>query len=381
MALLEVNDLSVRYDAGESQVHAVDGVSFDVEHGETFGLVGESGCGKTTLGKSLIHLLDSNGYVESGEVWFDGTLPRWEDERGEVRQEVIEDDQYPVREDGMTDLTELDNEDIRDIRWRNIALIPQSAMNALNPVYKVGDQIIEAILRHEPGTTREEADARARDLLERVGIEPERADDYAHEYSGGMKQRAVIAMAMACNPDMLIADEPTTALDVIIQDRILEEIEDLQEEFDVSILVISHDISVMAEICDKLGVMYGGKLMESGPKEEVLRNAANPYTLGLKNSFPTVKQEQEQLVSIPGSPPTLLDPSEGCRFADRCPFVVDECHTTHPPMYDVDAAENGVRTESRSGHEHRSACYRVDELEMMREDATKEETWTETQTH
>ncbi|PSQ46067.1 ABC transporter ATP-binding protein [Halobacteriales archaeon SW_6_65_15] len=381
MALLEVNDLSVRYDAGESQVHAVDGVSFDVEHGETFGLVGESGCGKTTLGKSLIHLLDSNGYVESGEVWFDGTLPRWEDERGEVRQEVIEDDQYPVREDGMTDLTELDNEDIRDIRWRNIALIPQSAMNALNPVYKVGDQIIEAILRHEPGTTREEADARARDLLERVGIEPERADDYAHEYSGGMKQRAVIAMAMACNPDMLIADEPTTALDVIIQDRILEEIEDLQEEFDVSILVISHDISVMAEICDKLGVMYGGKLMESGPKEEVLRNAANPYTLGLKNSFPTVKQEQEQLVSIPGSPPTLLDPSEGCRFADRCPFVVDECHTTHPPMYDVDAAENGVRTESSSGHEHRSACYRVDELEMMREDATKEETWTETQTH
>ena len=381
MALLEVNDLSVRYDAGESQVHAVDGVSFDVEHGETFGLVGESGCGKTTLGKSLIHLLDSNGYVEGGEVWFDGTLPQWEDERGDPLPEVIEDDQYPVREDGMTDLTALDNEDIRDIRWRNIALIPQSAMNALNPVYKVGDQIIEAILRHEPGTTKEEADARARDLLERVGIEPERADDYAHEYSGGMKQRAVIAMAMACNPDMLIADEPTTALDVIIQDRILEEIEDLQEEFDVSILVISHDISVMAEICDKLGVMYGGKLMESGPKQEVLERAANPYTLGLKNSFPTVKQEQEQLVSIPGSPPTLLDPSDGCRFADRCPFVVDECHTAHPPMYDVEAAEDGTRTESSNSNEHRSACYRVDELEMMREDATKEETWIETQTH
>jgi oligopeptide/dipeptide ABC transporter ATP-binding protein len=381
MALLEVNDLSVRYDAGESQVHAVDGVSFDVEHGETFGLVGESGCGKTTLGKSLIHLLDSNGDVEGGEVWFDGTLPQWEDDRGNPRQEIIEDDQYPVREDGMTDLTALDGEDIRDVRWRNVGLIPQSAMNALNPVYKVGDQIIEAILRHEPGTTREEADARARDLLERVGIEPERADDYAHEYSGGMKQRAVIAMAMACNPDMLIADEPTTALDVIIQDRILEEIEELQEEFDVSILVISHDISVMAEICDKLGVMYGGKLMESGPKAEVLRGAANPYTLGLKNSFPTVKQEQEQLVSIPGSPPTLLDPSDGCRFADRCPFVVDECHTAHPPMYDVDAAEGGTRRESSDGQEHRSACYRVDDLEMMREDATKEETWIETQTH
>jgi oligopeptide/dipeptide ABC transporter ATP-binding protein len=381
MSLLEVNDLSVRYDAGESQVHAVDEVNFNVEHGETFGLVGESGCGKTTLGKSLIQLLDANGYVESGEVWFDGTLPQWEDENGNARREIIEDEQYPVREDGKTDLTELDDQDIRDVRWRNIALIPQSAMNALNPVYEVGDQIIEAILRHEPGTTREEADARARDLLERVGIEPERADDYAHEYSGGMKQRAVIAMAMACNPDMLIADEPTTALDVIIQDRILEEIEELQDEFDVSILVISHDISVMAEICDKLGVMYGGKMMESGPKHEVLESAANPYTLGLKNSFPTVKQEQTQLVSIPGSPPTLLDPGEGCRFADRCPFVVDECHTEHPPMYDVEAAEDGTRTEATDRHAHRSACYRVNDLERMREDAAQEETWTETQTH
>ncbi|NEU56712.1 ABC transporter ATP-binding protein [Halorussus sp. MSC15.2] len=381
MSLLEVNDLSVRYDAGESQVHAVDGVSFSVEHGETFGLVGESGCGKTTLGKSLVHLLDANGYVERGEVWFDGTLPRWEDQNGEPRREIIDDDQYPVREDGKTDLTELDDQDIRDVRWRDIALIPQSAMNALNPVYKVGDQIIEAILRHEPDTTKAEADERARDLLERVGIEPNRADDYAHEYSGGMKQRAVIAMAMACNPDMLIADEPTTALDVIIQDRILEEIEELQDEFDVSILVISHDISVMAEICDKLGVMYGGKMMESGPKEDVLESSANPYTLGLKNSFPTVKQEQQQLVSIPGSPPTLLDPSDGCRFADRCPFVVDECHTSHPPMYDVEAAEMGTRTEASDRHAHRSACYRVDDLEQMREDAAKEETWTETKTH
>jgi oligopeptide/dipeptide ABC transporter ATP-binding protein len=375
MSLLEVNDLSIRYDVDESDVHAVDGVTFSIDRGETYGLVGESGCGKTTLAKSIIHLLDANGYVESGEIWFDGTLPRWENERGEPRREIIEDDQYPVREDGMTDLARLDGEQIRDIRWRNIALIPQSSMNALNPVYKVGDQIVEAIQRHEPNTPREEADERARDLLERVGIEPDRADDYAHEYSGGMKQRAVIAMAMACNPDMLIADEPTTALDVIIQDRILDELEELQEEFNVSILVVSHDISVMAEICDQLAVMYGGKFMESGPKKEVFEQSANPYTLGLKNSFPTVKEEQSELVSIPGSPPTLLDPKDSCRFADRCPFVVEECHTSHPPMYDVDEVIDGQRVTADDPFSHRSACYRVDELEMMRTEARKEETW------
>ncbi|WP_458206353.1 ABC transporter ATP-binding protein [Haladaptatus sp. NG-SE-30] len=383
MSLLEVNDLCVRYDAGDKQVHAVDGVSFSVDHGETYGLVGESGCGKTTLAKSLIHLLDSNGYVESGEIWFDGTLPQWEDENGNARREIIDDDRYPVREDGMTDLAKLDNQEIRDVRWRDIALIPQSAMNALNPVYKVGDQIVEAILRHEPNTTEKEADERARDLIERVGIEPERADDYAHQFSGGMKQRAVIAMAMACNPDLLIADEPTTALDVIIQDRILEELEALQEEFNVAIIVVSHDISVMAEICDQLAVMYGGKMMESGPMTEVLTDSANPYTLGLKNSFPTVEEEQQELISIPGSPPTLLDPSAGCRFATRCPFVVDECYSAHPPMYDIDQAETGKRTEASKPKIHRSACYRVDELEMMRTEAKKEEIWQQntTQTH
>ncbi|MFB6221627.1 MAG: ABC transporter ATP-binding protein [Halolamina sp.] len=377
MSVLEVEDLNVRYDAeGDRKVHAVDGVDFTVEPGETFGFVGESGCGKTTLGKSLMALLDSNGYVESGEIWFDGTLPRWEDENGDARQEIRDDDAYPVRQDGYTNLAALDEDDMRDIRWRNIALIPQSAMNALNPVYKVGDQIAEAILRHEPDTSKEEADERARDLIERVGIDPPRADDYAHEFSGGMKQRAVIAMAMACSPDLLIADEPTTALDVIIQDRILEELEDLQDEFDVSIIVISHDISVMAEICDRLGVMYGGKLMEDGPKDEVLESSANPYTLGLKNSFPTIQSDQD-LVSIPGSPPTLINPSEGCRFVDRCPFAVNECRTAHPPSFDVDVAEaEGNRREADPGG-HRSACYRVDEVETMRENATQRETWNE----
>jgi len=377
MTVLEVNDLSVRYRTDDAPVHAVDGVSFTVDRGETYGLVGESGCGKTTLGKSLLHLLDGNGYVEEGEVWFDGVLPRWEDESGDPRPEIVEDDRYPVREDGMMDLTKLDEQDIRDVRWRNVALIPQSAMNALNPVYKVGDQIVEAILRHEPETSRAEADERARDLLERVGIEPARADDYAHEFSGGMKQRAVIAMAMACNPDLLIADEPTTALDVIIQDRILDELASLQEEFDVSMLVISHDISVMAEICDRMGVMYGGKLMEAGSTRAIFEESANPYTLGLKNSFPTIRTRQEQLVSIPGSPPTLMDPDDGCRFIDRCPFAVSACESSHPPMYDVGAADRSGQVQVGDDRAHRTACYRVEDLAELRTQATKENTWTQ----
>jgi len=379
MTLLEVNDLSIRYRVDDDEaVHAVDDASFSIERGETYGLVGESGCGKTTMAKSIVDLLDANGYVESGELWFDGTLPEWEDEHGDPRREIIEDDRYPVREDGMTDLAALDETQIRDVRWRDIAIIPQSAMNSLNPVYKVGDQITEAILRHEPATTKAEADERARDLLERVGIEPDRADDYAHQFSGGMKQRAVIAMAMACNPDLLIADEPTTALDVIIQDRILEELENIQEEFGVSILVISHDISVMAEICDRMAVMYGGKVMESGRKDDIFEETANPYTLGLKNSFPTITESEQQLVSIPGTPPTLREPEAGCRFRDRCPFAVEACASEHPPMYDVESAETSgraqVATDRRS---HRSACHRVDELELLRTEALQEDTWTE----
>ncbi|SHG97634.1 ABC transporter ATP-binding protein [Halobaculum gomorrense] len=379
MTLLEVNDLSIRYAVDDgSSVHATDDVSFSVERGETYGLVGESGCGKTTLAKSLVHLLDDNGYVENGNVWFDGTLPQWSDEQGDATQSVIDDPDKPVRADGKTDLAALTNAQIRDIRWRDIAIIPQSAMNALNPVYKVGDQIVEAILRHEPETTADEAHERARDLLERVGIEPDRADDYAHQFSGGMKQRAVIAMAMACSPDLLIADEPTTALDVIIQDRILEELEKLQEEFGVSILVISHDISVMAEICDRMAVMYGGKVMESGPKDEIFGETANPYTLGLKNSFPTITSADQDLVSIPGTPPTLRDPDDGCRFRDRCPFAIEECHASHPPMYDVEAAESLGRSEEGTDERaHRSACYRIDELEQLRTDAIEESTWTE----
>ena len=334
MALLEINNLQVNYEVDEGhEVQAVDDVSFSIEPGETFGLVGESGCGKTTLAKAIIRLLDTNGSVAGGEIFFKGR-----------------------------DLAELSDRETRDVRWAEISIIPQSSMSGLNPVYKVGDQIVEAIRRHEPKTPPEEAHERARSLLERVGVDADRADDYAHEFSGGMKQRAMIAMALACDPDLIIADEPTTALDVIVQDQVLEELEALQEEFNVAFLIISHDISVIAETCDRVGVMYGGKLMEIGSTVDVFENTANPYTLGLKNSFPDVSQAQARLVSIPGSAPSLEDPESGCRFQGRCPFVIPRCEAEHPPLYRVEG-------------EHRSACYRLDDIDQLREEAEKESTW------
>ena len=338
MALLEIDNLDVRYGLdgeGDIEVRAVDDVSLAIERGETFGLVGESGCGKTTLGKSIIRLLDENGFVADGTIRFKGR-----------------------------DLADLSKPEIRDVRWAEISTISQSAMNGLNPVYKVGDQITEAILRHEPETSAREADERARDLLERVGIDGERANDFAHEFSGGMKQRAVIAMAIACDPDLIIADEPTTALDVIVQDAVLQELEDLQAELGISLLIISHDISVIAETADRVGVMYGGKLMEIGPTDAVFESPANPYTLGLRNSFPDIESTGEQLVSIPGTPPTLEDPEPGCRFRERCPFAVAECESEHPPLMNV-AGSAG----------HASACYRLDVVDEMRERAAREETW------
>ena len=382
MSLLEFEDVSIRYRTDGPNVKAADGVSFSLGYGETFGLVGESGCGKTTLGKSVLQLLDENGYVESGHIWYDDVLPEWKTESGDVRPEVIEDDRYPVREDGMMDLTELDHQDMRRIRWNHISLIPQSSMNALNPVYKVGDQIVEAIQVHAPETPTENAHERARNLLEQVGIDRERADDYAHEFSGGMKQRAIIAMAMACNPDVVIADEPTTALDVIIQDRVLDAIREMQNEYNVSMLIISHDISVMAETCDRLGVMYGGRLMESGKTREVIENPSNPYTIGLQNSFPTVEEAQERLLAIPGTPPTLTEPADECRFAERCPFATNVCMNDHPPMYDASAAADGrSRVQQDDDVGHRSACYRLDVLDEMRERAKEEETWQQKETH
>ncbi|USZ70187.1 dipeptide ABC transporter ATP-binding protein (plasmid) [Halorussus salilacus] len=333
--VLEVEDLSVTYRMGdEPDVPAVRDASFTVERGKTFGIVGESGCGKTTAMRALIGLLDDNGEVTGGQVELNGR-----------------------------DLTTLSDAELRAVRWSEVAMIPQNVMNALNPVETVGSQIVDVICLHTD-RSREAARAHAEDLFDRVGLDPSRMNDYPHEFSGGMLQRAVIAMAISCDPDLLVADEPTTALDVVVQDEILDELASIQEEFDLSVLVISHDIGVMAEICDDIAVMYAGEVMERGRVEDVFVDSANPYTLGLKNSFPSVDDADKELVSIPGTAPDPTNQPSGCVFRDRCPFATEECAEVEPDLQ-----------EAPGGTGHVSKCHYVDDIERIREEATDPAKW------
>lgn len=337
--MLEIDHLVTRYSVsndGRSQsLDAVDDVSFTVDSDEIFGLVGESGCGKSTIANSIMRILPDNGWIPSGSIRFKGQ-----------------------------DLADVSEKEMRRIRWEEIALISQSAMNAFDPVYTIGEQIREAISVHRD-MPRSEMDARIADLFETVGIDPERASDYPHQFSGGMKQRAMIAMALVLKPDLIIADEPTTALDVISQDTILHYIEELQEETGAAILLITHDMSVVAEMCDRIGVMYAGKLAEIGPTDAVFQHPLHPYTMGLKHAFPSTTARDEELISIPGSPPDLIDIDAGCRFASRCPFAVDDCHSITPSM------------ESHDDPDHAAACIRIEELgaDKLRRDAAEPATW------
>ena len=331
MPLLAVRDLRVSYATRQGEVRAANGVSFTLERGETLGLLGESGSGKTTVAKALLKLLPPNGRIAHGAIVFDGQ-----------------------------DLVGLTEAEMRRVRWRKISMIFQSAMNALDPVYRVGDQIVEAIRLHEP-VSRREARARARDLLELVGIEGQRASAYPHQLSGGMKQRVCIAMALALRPDLLIADEPTTALDVVVKDHILEQIVELQARLRFSIIYISHDISVVAETCRTVAVMYAGRIVEWGGVRQVFKEPLHPYTMGLQHAFPRLSGA-EDLVSIPGSPPNLIDPLRGCRFATRCPFVVERCLEEDPPL-----------TAGAEGH--LAACHRLEEASLLRERARDREIW------
>ena len=226
-------------------------------------------------------------------------------------------------------------EQIAAIRWSKVSMIFQSAMNAFNPVYRVGDQITEALLTHYPDMTKDEARQRVLELFDLVGIDRSRIDGYPHEFSGGMRQRSMIAMALSCNPQLLIADEPTTALDVIMQDRILAEIRDLQRELGIAMMIITHDISVVAEVGEKIGIMYAGKMFEYGNIKDVFEKSANPYTIGLLSAFPSIKGPRRRLRSIPGSPPDLKNPPSGCRFHPRCQFAQEVCKYVEPPFVQV----------------------------------------------
>lgn len=305
--LLDVRNLSVNYvSEGKAPARAVENISFALKEGELLGLVGESGCGKTTLMLALLRLLPAAGQVVGGNVYFKGM-----------------------------DLTALSEEELNRIRWSGISIVFQGAMNALNPVRTVGDQIGEAIIRHLPDFPKNKVPERVTELLDLVGIAADHRDHYPHQYSGGMRQRAMIAMALACDPKVVIADEPTTALDVMVQAQILELLDNLRKKLGLAIIFVTHDLGVVAEMCDRVLVMYGGVTAEYADVDIIYNDPRHPYTQELIKAFPDLTKPKKKLSSIPGYPPRLDDLPPGCRFAPRCPAAFARCHTEQPILYSV----------------------------------------------
>jgi len=335
--VLSVRHLSTDFVSAEGVVsHALEDVSFDVLPGETVGLVGESGCGKTTVLMSLMRLLPAAGRITAGQVLFDGV-----------------------------DLLGLSERDMRRHRWKDMAMVFQSAMNALNPVYTVGEQIREAILLHGM-MDQKGADRRVVELLDMVGIAGARKSQYPHQYSGGMRQRAMIAMALACLPRVLFADEPTTALDVMVQAQVLELLKRIQRSMELAVVLVTHDLGVVAEICDKVVVMYGGKVAEYGPIDQVYNSPQHPYTQRLLEAFPDLNAPGDVLASIPGYPPRLNALPPGCRFEPRCHKRIDVCADVPPKLVDVSdrkderewtRAENPSFRLPPSSFRHVAACH------------------------
>ena len=323
MNLLTIENLSLSYDTQRGRVHAVDGASMTVKVGEVVGLVGESGCGKTSLARAITGVIPRNASIDGGAIVWNGV-----------------------------DLLALDEAAHVGYRWKEFSFVPQSAMNALNPVLRVVDQLVE-ILVQRSALNKGQAQRRAVELVDMVGIERARLRDYPHQFSGGMRQRIAIAMALALNPKLLIADEPVTALDVIVQRQVLDVIRQLQTRLQLSMIIVTHDISVVAYVCDSVVVMYAGNVIESGRTGEVLQEPLHPYTMGLTHAFPDLEKSRGELLPIEGSPPDLISPPKGCRFAERCQFAQPICRDTAPSMV---AVENGRQV----------ACWRHKEASLLR---------------
>lgn len=333
--ILNIKNLKTHYHSEEGVVKAVDGVSFSVGENQVFGLAGESGCGKSTLIRTIMRLVPKSADVTADMLQFKGE-----------------------------DLLSVTDRSFRKkILWQGISLVPQSAMNALNPVYRVGDQCIEAIMAHTDFNKPKAAEIVV-ELFDAVGLQAGLMKAYPHEFSGGMRQRAMIAMSLVLSPELVIMDEPTTGLDVLVQERILRNLKEIRKKTktSASILLITHDISVIAEMSDRIGIMYAGKLMETADAMELFNEPYHPYTLGLKNAFPSIRALDRELISIPGSPPNLTLEMKGCLFFERCPFSIDICRDKKPEETEVTP-------------NHFVQCHQTDRVTEFRQLAGEKKTW------
>ena len=312
--ILEIKNLHVEFPIHIGTVRAVTDVTLSLKKGEVMGLVGESGCGKSTLGFSILRLLRPPGRIASGEIRY----------RGE-------------------DIVGMSTKRLLELRGKKIAMIFQDPLTSLNPLFKIGDQFVETIQTHEPKVSKKDALARGEAMLKQLGIAPDRLFEYPHQMSGGMRQRIMIGMGLILNPDLLLADEPTTALDVIVEAQFLDLLNELREKFNLTILLISHNLGIVAQMADRITVMYGGRVAETGAAEDVFADPMHPYTQGLLASIPNIKLEQPELKTMSGAPPDLVAPPTGCVFHPRCPHVMDRCKQEQPEYF----AKNG----------HRAACW------------------------
>ncbi|MGA2767048.1 MAG: ABC transporter ATP-binding protein [Candidatus Bathyarchaeia archaeon] len=325
MPLLEVDSLAIDYRTSRGTIHAVDDMSFSLGKGETLGLVGESGSGKSTLGVSIIRLVPYPGVISRGEINVDGES-----------------------------ILGLPEDKMRSIRGKRVAYVFQDPMISLDPVKRIGEHFVELIRTHEPNTSKKQAFERAKTVLKDLGIQSERVNDYPHQFSGGMRQRIMIGLAIALNPDLVIADEPTTALDVIVQAKILDLLASLRKTHHMALILISHDLSIILERCDRIIVMYAGHMVEYTTSTELYRSPKHPYTQKLLQSIPNIELSDQRLTAIPGSPPNMLDPPRGCPFWPRCSYAMEICPNKKPPLIDVGSnhlvrcflyGEVGVRSE------------------------------------